>query len=157
MTLKRSFDATFINSVINDPRIYPWVAYRIPMGQLDIGPLLINARNVLLVNEGGGVFFQWIWPHCYEAHIQFLPGFRGRFAFDSAREAVAWMFTNTDAEKLLAVIPVTHRGSQKVARSVGFVRTGRVDPQSRPTPDGLVDGLEFSLSRRKYQDMNDGN
>lgn len=156
MTLLREFDASFINSVINHPEIYPWVACRIPIGRLDLGPLLLDARHVLLTNEGGGVFFQWLRDLCYEAHIQFLPTHRGRFAFRSAAESVRWMFENTDAEEIIGVIPCTNLGSQKVAKRVGFRFTGRVDPVSRPSPAGLVDGLEFLLTRARYQEKQDG-
>lgn len=157
MTLRRSFDAAFINSVINDERIYPWVAYRIPRGTLDLSSLLADERNVLLVNEGGGVFFNWQGPGLYEAHIQFLPSHRGRWAFRAARNAVEWMFQNTAAQTLMAVIPRTHLGSQRVAKSAGFRATGHINPNACPTPSGLVDGLEFILTRRTYREKNNGN
>lgn len=147
--IQRVFDATEINRIINHPDVYPYVAYRIPQGELDLGPLLADPNNVLMMGEGGGVFFHRFLPCLYQAHIQFLPEHRGRAALRASREAVTYMFSFTDCKAIIGVTPVNNKPAIRFAQFVGF-QYGPIIPKSCPTQAGMVDGLQGRLTKERY-------
>lgn len=52
-------------------------------------------------------------------HVDMTPAYRGHRAFESGRDAVRWMFDNTDHSTLYADIPNTHRHAQFMCKKVG--------------------------------------
>lgn len=150
--LRRSHDAAEINAILNHPEVYPWVACRIPRGEVDVSGLLADPRNVLLMLRGGGFFCVAQTPPglpamIYEVHIQFLPNYRGLQVYHGAKHGVAWMFDNTEAQQLVAYIPTKLRTSQHVAHYAGFRRTGKVLKGTAPSPFGLMDAYEYVVRR----------
>ena len=145
----RTFDASEINLVLNHPDVHSQVSYFTPIGGLDAQPLLDDPRNVLLTTKGGGVLFAYQGGGVYDAHIQFLPGFRGKNALNAARDAVKWLFTHTDAVAITARIPVYARGSEYIARAVGF-RFREKQPRSWPCDNGPIDAKLYTLTRSSW-------
>lgn len=116
--LYRTMDATFLNEVINDPGVRPFLG---GVGELDLGPLLANPDNVgLEVMGDGGWFLQAIMPGVYELHTCFLPHARGRAYFAAAREALRWMFTMTDCLEIVTKCPDDNAGARMAAGVMGF-------------------------------------
>jgi hypothetical protein len=117
----RSFDAVEINKVYNDPSVFPLVATP-DSGPIDATPLVADQRNVLLMAEGGGVFFAWQEPGVYEVHTAFLDANRGRPAIKASLQAYRWMFTHTDCMELLTRVPAINPAAEGFCKLVGATK-----------------------------------
>lgn len=135
-----SRDAVFLNRVINDPSVFPDVALGCKEA-LDAARLLANPRNHFLANEFGGFLFLDRGDGLYEAHAQFLPAGRGKWAQQCAREALAFMFLGTDCMEVSAFCP-----NRKV---VGFVRGIGMSKRGVQCVLG-VDGKMYSITIKEW-------
>lgn len=117
----REFHPLRINAVLNDPSVLQWVALRGQARPLDLGPLLADPRNVLLLeSEGsGGLFFHWQEPGVYEVHTQFLPSARGKVALACTEAALEWMFLRTDAMELHTKVPEHNKAARALVQAIG--------------------------------------
>jgi hypothetical protein len=143
----RSYDATKINAIINDPSVFPLIS--IPgIETLDVSNLLADERNVLLMAEGGGILFCWHEPCTYEVHTAFLEGFRGRHAIRASKAAYRWMFTRSDCLVLLTKVPAINPAAASFCKIVGA--TLEFERKAIwPTNNGPVDMGYWSL---RYDD-----
>lgn len=118
--VQREYHSRRINAVLNDPSVLPWVALREQPRPLDLGPLLRDLRNILLVTEDGlgGCFFHWQEPGVYEVHIQFLPAVRGKSALAAVNASLHWMFTASDCMELLTAIPQANESARMMAQLI---------------------------------------
>jgi hypothetical protein len=108
MKVARAYDAKFIDSVINHPQVRPYVG--LPEGGvISLATLLRDRRNILLLGEGGGIFYHFIDDGIYEAHTQFLPENRGKYVVEFCLASVDWMFRNTEASELWTRVPHDNR------------------------------------------------
>ena len=118
--IRREFDATRINTVVNDPSVHPWVC--LPgQGVLDLSPVVGDPRNVLLMADRGGLLFVQHEPGVYEVHTQFVKEVRGRAVVEATRAAVHWMFTKTDCMEVLTKVPQGNVAAEALTRLVGGV------------------------------------
>ena len=141
VTLSRTFDATFLNRVVNHPEVRPWVG-RPDAGEGDLTALVIDPANVTLVNQRGGFVYVRKAPGVFEVHTQFLPG---GSATQAARESVAYMFDVIGAEKLITAVPEDNLPAFGLALKAGFFIAGsRMD-------DGSLSGR---VQRIREMDMN---
>jgi hypothetical protein len=145
--VSRSYDATAINAIFNDPSVFPLVS--IPgIETLDVSNLLADERNILLMAEGGGILFCWHEPCTYEVHTAFLEGFRGRHAIRASKAAYRWMFTRSDCLVLLTKVPAINPAAAAFCKIVGA--TLEFERKAIwPTNDGPVDMGYWSL---RYDD-----
>lgn len=121
LTLHRSFDAQAANAIFNDPSVFPTIATK-GVQQIDISGAVANARNVLMLTDGGAIFFLAdIDPGIYEVHTSFLERYRGRYAIEASLAAYHWMFTHTDCMSIVTQVPASNRSAALAARAVGFV------------------------------------
>lgn len=60
-------------------------------------------------------------------HTAMTPECRGKAAVNSALNAFAWMYENTDADQIIAPISIPLRHSQIIARSTGLDYIGNQD------------------------------
>ncbi len=56
----------------------------------------------------------------FQVHAYMTEGHRGRRAAQSVRECFTWIFTHTDAKKIVAAIPRTYKEVHVMARHVGM-------------------------------------
>lgn len=119
--LKRSFDAEFINSVLNDASVKEGAEIK---GILDATDIVQNLNNFLLVNDHGGFIYRQIAQGTYEVHTQFLEKGRGIKAFHAATESVRWMFLKTDCMRIISKARPENIGAcqlaERVLRQKGF-------------------------------------
>ena len=73
----------------------------------DVGYFLFHAQNSVT----------------YESHVCFLPNKRNK-TVRSGREAIQWMFANTDCRKLIASVPVDNELTYRYSKMVGFREEG---------------------------------
>ena len=86
-------------------------------------PLCASPEVFYLVETDGaddfGVFCFHTCEAGYMVHVEMKPEFRGKRAAQSYRAAFAWMFDNTDCQKIIGEIPIKLRAAQFMARFVG--------------------------------------
>lgn len=140
--MKRTKDVAFVNSIVNHPEVFPWIA--LP-GQesVDCAVLVNDYSNIVLKAKGGCFIFVFEEPGLYEVHSQFLPEYRGKNVFEAAQEALKWMFLGTDCLEIRTRIPPTNPG-YKLPPSLGFALD--FERPSWPTKDGFENCLHFSLT-----------
>jgi hypothetical protein len=113
--LKRTFDPDFLNAVANDAAVRPWL---LGDGVIDLGPLLADERNVALVNDAGGFVLTANGLGDYEVHTMFMPG--ADDVAGAARECAAWVFSNTDAMRIVTKCPRDNLRARKLAEATGL-------------------------------------
>ena len=115
--LRRDFDASRVNPVMNHPEVRPWAGDG-GGADLDMTDLVANLRNVLLMTDHGGLLFVCLEPGTYEIHTQFLPGLQGAQKLAICREALHWMFTRTDCVGVVTQVPEANKAALGMVRAV---------------------------------------
>jgi hypothetical protein len=116
MSLKRVFDAEFINRVVNDESVRGGAEvdeYGIKCA--DFSDVVSNVNNHILVNGHGGFVYAQVAPNTYEVHTQFLPSGRGAAAYHAALESLRYMFINTDCMRVISKTKTTNTGAAALA------------------------------------------
>ncbi len=117
-------DSQFLNRVVNDPSVFPFVSY----GQaypMDTSALLADERNLFLANEYGGFLFVAKGGGEYEVHTQFLPEGRA-MAMEAGREALAFIFTMTDCKCVMTYVDRANRKTRLFTLKSGFRKSGEM-------------------------------
>lgn len=76
------------------------------------------ARSVVLEFEDGCIAFERISPQVYSAHWCFLP--KAKDVVGKGRDALAYLFANTDALRVVGKTPLTLKAAIRAARKVGM-------------------------------------
>lgn len=116
--MRRTLDATFLNEVANHPEVFPWIGSA--QDSVDLTPTISNPANIALEADGGGWVLIRLEPGVYELHTLFLPEGRGRAYFAQAREAIRYVFVNTDATEILTKCPDSNKAAGMAAGVIGF-------------------------------------
>lgn len=120
--LERTNDVEFLRGVFTHPRIWPWICedgVTPESFQPLIHPLVVHLRY-----GNDGVFtFRSLNRILYECHVAMFPG---TASDEAATQAIAWMWANTQAKKLVCNIPAISRHAIAYAHRAGFVREGRM-------------------------------
>lgn len=117
--ITRTADAAFVNELANHPAIRPFIGGGLE--PLDLTAVCQNPANVILVVEGAGAWLlQMLMPGVYELHTMFLPEARGRAYFAAAKEALAYMFSRTDALEIITKCPDDNGGARMASAVIGF-------------------------------------
>jgi hypothetical protein len=114
--IRRTFDATELNTIINHPAVRPWMGGE---GVLDVADALADADNYALVIDGGGFIFIRHEPGIYEGHSQFLPEAR-RNTRKAMWAAFDYMFTRTDCERVITQVPDNNLPARALGKIAGF-------------------------------------
>jgi hypothetical protein len=151
--VRRSFDADEINPILNDPSVFKYAAYE-GLASFDLGPLLSDQRNVLLMADRGGMIFHWQALGVYQVHTNFLKAERhysgpGTYVLNACRAAYRWMFTHTDCITLLTQIPSHNRAATMFAPMAGWTKEFERAGIWPSVEDGVVD---MSFLALRYDD-----
>jgi len=79
----------------------------------------MNANNVALMSDSGGLLFVMLAPGVYDVHTQFLVSARGAIALRLTREAVRWMMTRSDCVELWTKVPEENKPALGLTRALG--------------------------------------
>lgn len=152
----RETDSTEILRIMNDPAVFPMIS--VP-GQehfkaSDFAKVLEDPLNVLIMTDGGGIWFTPDEPGIYEVHTNFLPTRRGRYALDASLAAYRWMFTHANCWMLQTRVPAINKPADAFCKLIGaslYFERAKV----WPTKDGdPVDMRFYTLTiqdwARKY-------
>jgi len=144
MSLRRTFEATFLNQVVNDPRVRPWLGGD-RKSRLDLQPA-IDEGAIALINRDGGFLFVPKGEGVFEVHTQFLPSVKGKAVW-FAREAARYMFKTIGAEKLVTDVPEDNQAALGLALKTGFdIDRTRNDDGSETGKAQRIFELDFTQS-----------
>lgn len=132
MTVKRTMDATFLNSVANHPDVRPSLG---GSGPIDLTSLINNPENVALQGEFGGFVVQKLEHGVYECHSMFLPEGRGAFVSKAMQEGLRYLFVCTDCIEMVTKCPAGNGAAFGAARAMGFTLSYKLD-RGWPHEDG---------------------
>jgi hypothetical protein len=104
--IKRTYNAEFINSVINHPSVIKGTEFK---ELADVSAIASDLRNHVLVNEFGGFLVIKKMEGIYECHTQFLPEGRGQLAVEAVQEAMRYMFLETDCIRIITKVNVNNK------------------------------------------------
>lgn len=150
MKIRRTFDATFLNSVVNHSDVRPWLG-NVAAGEIDLSGVIGNSANYALVTERGGWLVVNIDAGLYEVHSQFSPEGRGDIVAPM-RDAIHFMFTATDCVELVTRCPDDNKAALGLARTAGFREVFRRDACWHGV-DGLT-GCSFqSLRLERWREI----
>lgn len=142
--IHREYSAERLNTIVNHPEVRPWVGAP-GMGPLDMTGLVANPNNILLMGEAGGLFFIQDGPGRYEVHTQFMPSGRGEHALTVTRNALFWMFTQTDCEEIITKVPDGNKGALGLVRAIHGDRRFHRD-NAWHGPDGITGVAFYALT-----------
>lgn len=128
--LRRTLDASFLNSVANDPGVRPWlgcVELGCADGTIDLTLAVSDPANVALVCDAGGFLLTNAGAGEYEVHSMFLPAGRGRMTVPAMRAGFEYMFTRTDCQRIVTKVPDDNAAAAGLARLGGFREEFRRD------------------------------
>lgn len=123
-------DAGLINSYANHPDIRPFIG---GAGELDLAAVT-DDPHVAIFGEHGGFALSWTAPGTYEVHTMITQEGRGQWAFDAAKEAIAYM-VGIGAVHLWTRVHPAHRHTAIFTRKMGFKPCGAVLTNFGGTPE----------------------
>ena len=106
----------FLASIVNDPRVRPWLVQDTDPAELSIDALF--AQGIGLEFDTGGWFLHRLGDGVYEVHTLFLPG--SRDVLGKTREAMAAIFCGTDCLRLVTKVPADNKAADRLTRYAGF-------------------------------------
>lgn len=124
--IERQSSAALVNQIINHPSIYPWVCGPIE-GPLDLTKLIESGNYIALFGEYGGFLFWKLKDGIYDAHSAVLPRGRGRWALDTAHQALAWMFGKEHAFEIMMSVPKGNLAVRALVRSLKAAPVGTIE------------------------------
>jgi hypothetical protein len=124
MNVGLSRDAAWINRVVNDPEVRPYVG-PVELGELDFTALVAAEENLFPMGEHGGFALLWTAPKTLEVHTFVLPSGRGEWARQAASEGIE-IARQSGAERLWTRIPPDRPNVKLYARAMGMKPTGEV-------------------------------
>lgn len=140
--VSRHINADHVNIIANHPDVRPWVAGG--TDAIDLTPVVDISANILLLNEHGGCFFERVGAGIFEVHTLFLPEGRGPAAVAAVKDALHWMFTQTDCIELQTKVPSGNKGALGLVRAIhGTLQFHR--DAVWPGPSGMVGCGFYSL------------
>lgn len=147
--ITRDMNADRLNLIANHPDVFKWVS--VPgIGYLDASAIAEDPKNYVLMTDGGGVFYHSHGNGIYEAHSQYLPDARGKFALDTTRETIDWMFTHTDCERIITAVPKGNLAAAVLAKACGL-RFSFEQADAWPKDDELIPVRWFALNKADWK------
>lgn len=117
-----SRDAQFINAVVNDPSVRPFVGPA-DLGELDLSEAIARPEHLCLMGVYGGFLLAWSAPGVREVHTFILPSGRGAWARQARAEMVAYCAARGDT-MLWTKIPPDLPHVARFATEAGMRFTG---------------------------------
>lgn len=119
-----SRDVAFINAVINDPTVRPFVG-PMELGELDLSDAVSRPEHLCLMGVHGGFLLAWSAPGVREVHTFILPAGRGAWAKQARAEMIAHCKASGDT-MLWTKIPLDQPHVKRFAVDGGMRATGQM-------------------------------
>ncbi len=150
IVIERTRDWALIQKLATDPSIFPHIYddfHRDPRQWRPIESELV--RYLIARDEKGpfgfGIFIPDTWV-CWKAHFGFLPRSYGERAQSGFRRMLGWMWTNTEAARIVGEICEENRRAIRFAMRAGCVVYG-VNRRSRLRDGVLRDQVCLGISK----------
>ncbi len=117
-------DAAFVNSVVNDPSVRPYVGDQ-SLGYLDLSTVIDRPENWCLMGVYGGFLLVWSAPGVREVHTFVTPEGRGQWARAARSEMVEYCRT-AGVRMLWTKISPEQPHVARFAREGGMRPTGQI-------------------------------
>ncbi len=140
--IKRTFNTDLVRSVIGDKELFKRTGEYVPIDaydpetQKDLVYLSVEVDNVII---GLVVFHVFNHPVCYQGHVNYLPEYWGQHLERHTKEAISWMFENTECRKIVALIPDHYPEILLHAKRAGMKKEGYLI--NSVIADGKMDNL----------------
>ncbi len=106
-------DVAFINSVVNDPAVRPFVG----VGEHDLTFEKTIEYAMTYVSEHGVIFGENVGSNTFIFLVAFKPAGRGLHSMLAMREAIKTVFTETECRRILGTIQVHPTMNRKMVRA----------------------------------------
>lgn len=116
--IRRATDASFLNSVLNDPSVRPYTFAR-DNEFVDITAVIQDPNHLVLEGEHGGMILTQTVRGFYELHTQALPAGRGKWALDMAHACIDYLFSRTNATEVFTRVPQGNVAAAALTRACG--------------------------------------
>lgn len=116
--MKRAVDPAFLESIANHPSVRPYLGGD---GKSEFRTEDTWAQTIALEWPEGGLVFLRHAPGLYSGHFVFLP--HTPDVAGKCREALDYMFTQTDAERIFGTTPLPFKHAIRTAKRAGFRHT----------------------------------
>lgn len=120
--IRRETSPDFINSIVNQPAVRPFVDYRGVDTPIDVSPAVgqLTQTGIVWLSNGKDAVsaFAITGEREFQAHVFFGETCRGRAAIETAREMVDHMLSYSD--RLWGAIPMRNAAARWFGRQVGF-------------------------------------
>lgn len=124
MLLERTQNVDFVNAIVNDPDVRPYVGLP-EIGPVDLSELICRSEHWFLMGEHGGFALLWTAPKTYEVHTFILK--KGRGVWGNAARADCIDFALAHGAKILwTKIPPQGKHIERFARQGGMKPTDDV-------------------------------
>lgn len=120
--IERTEDVEFLRSVATHSRVWPWMKED-GCEPDQYQPLIHPSVHYLRFGDSGFFAFRMMNRVMFDSHVAMLPKTRADVA---ARAAIAWMWENTEANKLICFLPPIKRHAIRFAQRAGYVEEGRL-------------------------------
>lgn len=129
-------DVDEIRAVVTHPAVWPWVVDdAAPEPSAFVPPirpgliwLRARFRRSFASSEGNETGAVWMFEQhnavCWEIHTCILPAWRGALAVEATKTALAWMFANGGARKIMTHVPADNRLAYRFALRCGLTDEG---------------------------------
>ncbi len=131
MQVTRTYNSEEVDEVLKDQSVFNGITDdSCPKKEsFSVRALMENKSNVvLMVREGreniGCFICLKCSPSTYEGHICLTSKCRGKSALTALSLGANWLFTNTDAFRILGLTPQSNRPALSVTRLAGYERIG---------------------------------
>jgi hypothetical protein len=127
MNVSRTYDIEAIDAILRDPSVFGGIIDDSSPAKSEFSAVNImkDARNiVLMVTEDGANIGCFICIQCspstYEGHINLTALCRGRTALEALELGAGWLFTNTDAFRIIGITPESNKPALFITRLAGY-------------------------------------
>jgi RimJ/RimL family protein N-acetyltransferase len=149
MRFERTNDMEAVRRIVTTPEIYRWLVDDNCPAAEDFRPEQSAAVFYVLTYDGPELLglFGFIPQHrSVELHTSLLPTAWGPRAKQAIREVIAWIWDNTECDRILGPVPTDNRLALRFARASGM-RKSFVKERSFLRGGKLYDQIVFEISR----------
>lgn len=130
--IERTYDTPLVQKILSHPTLLRRSGSKTEMV---FDPELQRDLYYLLAIEGeeilGLIVFHQQNPGCYQGHVNYRPMYWGHKLEKYTKEAIEWMFVNTDCEKIFAFVPDRYPEVKKHSIAAGMKVEGTLEQSYR--------------------------
>lgn len=121
-----TFDATYLNYILNKPSIRNSFGLPIEIDSLDCSNLASDPRYRIITNGlDAFIIAEQTSPVLFSLHLVFDETCRGKRALQEGKKLVQWFWDNTCAIMLYGAVPIDNPKSRMICRLFGCKSDGK--------------------------------